>query len=121
MAHDLWEVINDNQVEAWGSTKNDDRKGELNPGDVIDILEAYPSGDPEWLQFEIHSGGADLVPHSESPYNEYWVRRDEVSLQQPATNEPDEPEEPPADGVSNQEAGAALRTLVTFLREVWSG
>lgn len=85
---DLWEVINDGPVEAWGSTKGDDRKGELNPGDVIDILDAYPADAVKWLQFEPYSGGADLVPHSESPYSEYWVKRGEVELRRPNIDEP---------------------------------
>ncbi len=104
-------------VRAWANVRNQ-KMGWLRPADVIEIVEEYQG----WVRFNAVLGCADLLPLTQG-YDEYWIEPDRADRFEPWVETPipdpePEPEPDPYDGITDREAGAALRTLLAFLREV---
>lgn len=98
-------------VQVWNNHAESQKQGKLHPPAGVNIIEEYKgSGRFEEIRFE---GDGFWEKKGEDPnYLEYWVQMEDLS-KEPYDPIPD-PDPDPSE-ISDEEAGAALRTIVNFI------
>ena len=105
-------------VKVWsGHADSAQRKGDIYPPAGLEAIDEYQGSVefiPEDLRFAL-DGRFDDIPNSSYPG--YWVRLEDLT-KDPFDPNPDpdpDPEPDPFEGITNEEAGAAVRTLVNLI------